>query len=458
MEYNVKILVLILIGLIIKITINNKIGDLKMELENRFKPAMVTTELAIGIGLAVVALFIAIGLFYQPLSDIFVNTNFNNMFKDNGDKTGYASFNRDYSKSQINVQITGEQGLEMLRRKANNKAIDIIEEDFSNSNSNGASIAYLTTAVKIISGEPHICKYMKKDSDRHCDEIGGYDYKITMNGSALEINRVSDGKKVTLSFGSIISSILDTVVVPTDDNGYPAFAPTTTENTKKKYDLILYISKGLKDYIRKDALLINVASTFDSHNIAQGATVEALMADTKAFTKNITESAEKAYVICNPDSWRNKDTGNIYNGNKGNSGCLGYYQIEESDITALEAWQKEVNNAIIDNASSKLEIADVMNIIQKSIENNKVTTLIKNDNANSEANGISTCEAFTNGLTNINSKYGNSINIPACVPTGAKHEALANLLDIADTVYDTISDVTEKAVEKVGSFFKHLFD
>lgn len=161
------------------------------------KVGAITVEVAIGIALAVIVVIVALGLFSENLSNMISNSGIANMFK-NSNKTTYSSFSKDYTNSQINVQLIGEQGLAMLRNIANNKALTQIDkymDDTDTSVTNANSIAYLAIAINAIVGSPDICVYMKKDSVKKCDEdnIGGVAYYITLNGGSITINRKGGG-------------------------------------------------------------------------------------------------------------------------------------------------------------------------------------------------------------------------------------------------------------------------
>lgn len=229
--------------------------------------AAVSTEVAIGMAVAIVALFVVLGIFGDNLSSIVANSNIGNVFKNNDSETEYASYDRDYSDSQVNVQIMGEQGLEMLRRKANNKAIEIIEESFSNSNPNGNSIAYLSTAIRIITGNPSICTYMKKDSDKHCDDFGQYNYDIGISSAQITVKRLAmtdeSGNKrgaatVQVKVDSLVSSVLAAVNIVLDKDGY------NSASISQKYKDIQTITEKLISKIRPDAILLRLAATFNS--------------------------------------------------------------------------------------------------------------------------------------------------------------------------------------------------
>lgn len=235
-------------------------------LKDKKKPGTSTTEVVVGTSLAIAALFIAIGLFNDNVTGMISNSNLSNIFNGNDSKTEYSAFNRDYSNSQVNVQIVGEQGLEMLRRVANNKAITQIGEILSGadtSTTNINSIAYLTMAIKSIVGKPDVCAYMKKDSDKFCDEdeIGGYSYKIDLSSTNLTIEKVNtEGNEIIttkkFTIGNELSSIFSNAVITTDSNARSSLKKA------EKYQLIKDISAKIKSYVYSHVILVREVNTF----------------------------------------------------------------------------------------------------------------------------------------------------------------------------------------------------
>ncbi len=227
-------------------------------LQKKRKSGMVSTEVAIGLTLAVVVLFVAIGLFSESLSEMVASTNFKNIsLSQNDSKTEFSYSNRDYSSSQINVQIMGEQGLAMLRRRANNKAIELMKEAFNNKK-DADSIAYLSTAIKALTGEPHVCVYMKKDSDKLCKEdgIGGYNYNLALGSAALTIKKVN-------SAGTVISETAVLTINTTLGKILSGATISEDSSMKEKYDFIKNLSSDSAPYVRKDVILIR---NFDAFN------------------------------------------------------------------------------------------------------------------------------------------------------------------------------------------------
>lgn len=205
----------------------------------------ITTEVAIGIGLAVVVLFVLIGLFNNNISEMISNSSFPNIFNKKPQKTDYGSFGRVYSSSQVNVNIIGEQGLAMIRRDANNKALNLIENDFSNNNANGDIIGYLTLIIKIIVGEPDICIWMNKDSDEICNSanIGGYKYHVEATNSTLYLSKANSSisvnkKSINIKMNNYIANILNNIRYG-----------SSTQSPYIKYEQIKAYSQNFSNYI-----------------------------------------------------------------------------------------------------------------------------------------------------------------------------------------------------------------
>lgn len=167
---------------------------------NRCRQAMITTELAVSLILVAVVLFVTLGLFSDNLQEMISKGNFNNMFKGNYGSTFFSAFQRDYSGSQVEVQTMGEQGLEVIRKNANNSAEQLIDQTFEKPNGQtdvvtGTTIAYLVGVVKVIVGNPTICTTMEKPSKDPCEQIDGVENKYLVEdgaSNALVIRRAYD--------------------------------------------------------------------------------------------------------------------------------------------------------------------------------------------------------------------------------------------------------------------------
>ena len=84
---------------------------------NTRKSAMVTMEVLLAIILTVGALFLVLGLFNNNLKEMVDNSGFQSLFKKDVTATAYDTTNKDYTDSQLNVQIAGQQGLQWYMDK-----------------------------------------------------------------------------------------------------------------------------------------------------------------------------------------------------------------------------------------------------------------------------------------------------------------------------------------------------
>lgn len=415
-----------------------------MIFKNEQKPGTVSTELAIGISLAVVVLFVALGLFNDNLATMSFNSNMKNIFNGNTSKTAYTSFNRDYSNSQINVQIMGEQGLEMLRRKANNMMLDLIQKVFDGSDTsvkNANTIAYLSLAVNSMVGQPDVCTYMNKDSEKFCDEdgIGGYSYKVDYNGSSITLKKVdSTGRNIleskTINISSNMSNALSNSGLTPDADGR---SPLSAE---QKYEFIKNLSAKAESDIYSQDLLIKPQTTFKSTGLGN----QKLKAAFKTFLDSVTNSADKAYTECN-------DHGQlIYVApfqSKVYVGCEGYHRINNNDNSNIKSWASKVNSQIVAATTD----SEIKSVFETSLNGQNIVSLLENDNINFVAtnhiyNNPSTCEVFTTGLQSINNEYSLNISIPTCNPNGVKSDIVAKVAAGATQV-----------IKNVADFFSSLF-
>lgn len=337
-------------------------------IDQRRKLAMVTTEVAVGIALAVVVLFVVIGLFNSNISDMISNNKMSNMFKNNDSKTTYESFNRNYSESQVEVQIMGEQGLSMLRRKANNKAIELIEANLSSSNVNGDSIAYLSTVINSIVGSPNICVYMDEESDEPCENLDGTRYKVTnLTSSALTVQRTNakgqaEGSAVSIPVDESVRTVLAAA---------SAASVAAGKSADEIYISVRDISEKLKPYINTDAILVNTSNISVSTNKLKKAI--------KKFTESVLKSASQA-----------ANTTTI-------------------DLAAVRAWAVSLNENV-QNAESSIDVVSRFNSSASS-----AVTLINKDNYTSTGRAT-TCSVFNEQISAINSTYKANLVNPTCTP------------------------------------------
>lgn len=167
-----------------------------MDLRFKNRRAMVTVELAVTLVLIVVALFVTLGLFNNNLRDMVANSNIKNLFNGNGARTLFSFFNKDYKNAQVYVQIMGEQGLQILRKKANNgvvSAVAALHPSGGNSvPNNGAfsTISYLSQIITVIMGNQVICDTMITPSIAECGKEGvpSAKYIVSISGTSLSVS------------------------------------------------------------------------------------------------------------------------------------------------------------------------------------------------------------------------------------------------------------------------------
>jgi len=379
------------------------------------KMAAVSTEMAIGIGLAAVAVIVGISMFSGNISDLVANSKIGNLFNGNASRTSYDSFGRQYSnsQSQVEVQIMGEQGLDMLRKRANNKAIEIIQESLSSSNPNGTSIAYLSTAIEALTGETHICVYMKNNSDRHCNEIGGYAYNLSLSGSALTIAKVdTTGTQVSSQFklplDAQASAILSSFKVPVDSDGYSKF------NENEKYSFIKTLSTNLLSFIRSDVLLVNAATaatTFKTANATSTAdSRNAVKAEVESLVNTLSGLASSSHDQCTFKTIIFKIDLDFSNGR---SGCGPFFSTGHSFITQHE--KNQVNKFAIKvksnvNAYSGNSSKEIAELFTNSPDLASAIDVLRKDHRNNP----NACAVFESEYAKIAGEYGITTAAPEC--------------------------------------------
>lgn len=361
-------------------------------IQSRRKAGMITTEVAIGIGLAVVVLFVAIGLFNENISAMVLNSSLAKFFN-SGEKTTYSSLNRDYSASQVNVQIMGEQGLGMLRQRANNKSIDIINQDFSSGNTDGSSIAYLALSIQVLAGEPHTCVYMKKDSNKPCnqDDIGGYNYRIDVNSSTITIGKVTDKESVS-SVGKSVTLNVDPGVLSAFNNAINSAGTTAVDSQNltaaQKYQILSDTSEALDPlgpkaykHVRSDAILIR-KTKFNQLGFISANKNKSLKSDIEDFITLVIEYAKASNTIYDK--------------------CGGFYRfahpilctkaradvhIDDGEIKGLITWEKDLISSLdsLVNPTDQ-QVADIFNKnLLKSVydgkNNRNLFDILNDDNA-----------------------------------------------------------------------------
>lgn len=401
------------------------------------KSGAITVEVAIGIALAVIVVLIALGLFSENLSNMVSNSGFANMF-DNTGKTTYSSFGRDYTDSQVNIQLIGEQGLAMLRNIANNKAITQIDKymdgtDTSVTNVN--SITYLAIAINSIVGSPDICVYMKKDSDKECDDdnIGGVSYYIALNGGSITINKKGGG--ITPKYpavggnfsggaaGITINAGNKGNVDPKTNSYNPAGISTTAIYTFIK-DLSFFADDSNTVY--DPVILIKAINAGKSSpNTGLMAQLESIVTTT---LPSINASTQQAHNDCRgvlSGQYGFADVPGFSDspsecGGKGGDFIFGSYNmnnyITSKQLSQINTYINEltitINQAISTNDSNKITV------MIKSADFTNFIDLIQYDHKKDSSGKVS-CDTFNNAfqpLATALATAGNTIDMPVCTP------------------------------------------
>lgn len=405
-------------------------------LKKEQKSGAITVEVAIGIALAVIVVIVALGLFSENLSNMVSSSGFANMFK-NQNKTTYSSFDRDYTNSQVNVQLIGEQGLAMLRNIANNKAISQIDKYMSGVDTsvmNVNSIAYLAIAINSIVGSPDICVYMKKDSDKKCDQdgIGGYSYRIHLNGGSISINPEGGGisprtpaiggdftggaSGVTINQINTSGTSSGTYTVTRINPMSPSYNPHSVDSTS----IYTYI-KNLSAFADEsntvyDPVILIKAVNAASTNSTSTAISQYLI--NNLLTNSVAQAFQYAHDEC--EGWTG-DHGGAFSGEEcGGStsntveswvstdgDTLGY--VSEPELQQLNTDINAISNLISSSTQSPQEI---MNTVMNSQYIPEIIALLRNDHKSNPTS----CQLFTSGLADMEAIYNINIPIPACVP------------------------------------------
>lgn len=400
------------------------------------KSGAITVEVAIGIALAVIVVLVALGLFSENLSNMVSSSGIANMFK-NSNKTTYSSFGRDYTNSQVNVQLIGEQGLAMLRNIANNKAIEQIDKYMSGvdtSVTNVNSIAYLAIAINAIVGSPDICVYMKKDSDKKCnqDGIGGYSYRMNLNSGSITINKEGGGitprypaiggdfsggaAGITIKTysGGTLQTFQPASILPTSYN--PASISQTSIYTYIK-NLSFFADESNTVY--DPVILIKAINTGNSTPNAmtpeqvKTALVEFLIGSDGS--GGVAAKMQNTHDVCTGyiGSW---DTDNpaAFDQNYPDSQCGNFWDgndnifVSKSEANSTKMYATTFSTIISGDTSQS--ILDIVNDLLSQQDLRPFIKLLQQDHVNDS------CGKFTNALQNIASANNVSIPIPACVP------------------------------------------
>lgn len=172
------------------------------------RSAMITVELAVSLTLIVVVLLVTIGLFGDNLRSMIESGRYKNIYNNADDRTVFSFFNKNYTDSQIDVSITGEQGLEKIRMLANNGSIDTIGNPATIpttlSSGSGSALVYYRDIISIIVHNGAICKRMDKPSLAPCGTgdlaQNPTQYQaVSISNGTLTVNDASGNKIATAS-------------------------------------------------------------------------------------------------------------------------------------------------------------------------------------------------------------------------------------------------------------------
>lgn len=269
-----------------------------MDLRFKNRRAMVTVELAVTLFLIVIALFVTLGLFNNNLRDMVANSNFKNLLNGNGSRTFFSFFNKDYKNAQVYVQIMGEQGLQILRKKANNgivSAVSTLSSGGGSVQNPGAfsTISYLSQIITVIMGNSIICNTMVTPSTAECNAPGmpGAKYNISVNGTSLVINPVGNSvsRAITLTTTGPAASLT-------------AAKNASGANTKDKFKFISSLSS---DNSSTSNALVRTIGYFSSVISRGGSFSASNSVDARIILllNQITTSMTTANDICMGHTW-----------------------------------------------------------------------------------------------------------------------------------------------------------
>ncbi len=439
------------------------------------KIGAITVEVAIGIALAVIVVLVTLGLFSENLSTMISNSGMANMFK-NSNKTTYSSFGRDYTNSQVNVQLIGEQGLAMLRNIANNKAIAQIDKYMSGADTsvtNVNSITYLATVINAIVGSPDICVYMKKNSDKKCNEdnIGGYSYRITLNGGSITINKEGGGitpKYPTVggdfsggAAGITINAGSQGQVNPNGNN----YTPTGISDTAI-YTYIKYLSffADESNTVYDPVILIRAINT--GKNSGNGSIAQLANQLIERIFNYSASSVQIAHNNCtgylNPDT-REGDINApaLFNGRSsqecGTDGSQHTsFFVYNEDIQSINAYVAEftgILNSFANNSNNNtVSTTDVVNTMISAPDFKNFIEILQKDHTNG------TCEAFNNNIKDILQANNVDVTLPDCKPFSNENTSvLGDIWDYGSSAFNAGVKYVEKAAEDIWNEISSWF-
>ncbi len=348
-----------------------------------WKKGVSSTEIGILIAISVAVVTLGTMIFYNNIKNTTLNSNMRQSFG-GGSSANYTAENRDYAASQIDVQTMGAQGLEMMRRKANNMAIELIEA--TNPEKKANDIAYLSKAIEIITGETHICTYMKEDSEKHCNKFSQYKYVTTL-GNALTIvthnsidmpdnsTLIDNGTKETCNGGPLScmpnnnppgplplgSSVVNAIAasVYKDSEGYP------TATRAEKIDAIIELTKAVYYDIDKNVALIDIGLEGTTKNPTDTISDEKI----RMYLNGLEERMHSFFNDCISEFGGLPDA-DCSNGN---------FSVKASDRNYFNNWLSNLSSSLSSSSLTKEEVADIIN---EAFKDEEIKRIIQSDTKN----------------------------------------------------------------------------
>ncbi len=370
------------------------------------KRALSVMETAVTVGIVVVIAVLAVGMFTDGLHGLIANGGSAKYIKSDGaqaQKTAYQTYNRDYSATQIEVQVTGEQGLEMLRRKANNMALGLINSDYT---SKAIEIAYLSRVVEIITGESYFCEFMQKNSEEHCQEFTKYAYKTSVTSALTIPEKTSD----LLPLGKA-ASVLAAVVVPKDGAGYAHYSDDKNKNIKARYDAIYDLTMAMRALVSdKSVLLMSEYNKYRYNSINKTLSDEGPYAKTFA---SVVMKLQDAHNKCKCNFVEDVPRTNLLS-NK--SQCGNYIlggTLSSKKREKMRADHRFVNNGSITQFNNAVKSIETIDDLKKLLENPNSALLepVRRDNYYSEGNNA--CAKLNEAIKSL------GLEPVECVPYGS---------------------------------------
>lgn len=350
-----------------------------MRYDNKAKSAMAIVELVVGVLLVTVVIFIVLGLFGDNLKTMFASGHFKNIYEGEEDRTRFSSWSKNYSGSQIDVMVVGEQGLDQLRMKANNSSDDIIENLGLNTKSTtiGNTIAYLNSIINLIVGDPAVCMPMNKESSYKCgtQNVPATKYNVTISSNAIVITSADNTEP-------------ERKIIPDKGESFKVVNTYNSSPGGNPWQQIQYVQYTYNGYINVAQSLARDVKKFNNELpdlIQQGELAkksefaQKLTSLLDTLNTRVTITANDA-CIC---TWTNCEIGRVY-GSSCNPG-VGDYRSKFTDILVYNApngekgWKTQIQSAVY---SKDMTLEGMMNIILNSSNLGYVIDTIKKDEIN----------------------------------------------------------------------------